>query len=182
MIQKINIYMISNKYPNPVQTHPSFCGYLNRTANKKLSTGGNFIKTIRNFFSSFKNFVKSFNLTPDESPRQIDINNKFIANIQKKLKGKYLPLGSFELNQDKSIHISRYANGNKKIEIRDENDSFVRSTLVDRKNNILEYKTSFPWRIFVKTDKGFQSCDNINEYTKQIASDPFYFNEFLPRL
>ena len=182
MIQKINIYGISNTYSSPVQSHPSFCGYLNSAANKKLSTGGNFAKTMKKFFSSFKNFIKSVKQTPGESPRQININNKFIAKIQKKLMNKYLPLGSFDLKQDKSIHISRYANGNKKIEIRDGNDSFLRSAIVDRKNNILEYKTSFPWKIFVKTDQGFQSCDNINEYTKQIASNPFYFNEFLPRL
>lgn len=184
MISKINSIPKYTAQPANTQAqikyNPEFCANINypKTPNKKnLFTG---IKTL---FTSVKKFFADIKRIPEESPFEIENNNKFIASIQGKISKRLLPLGEFENKDGYTVtRIKNAAGGNKTLEILSkDNNSLIRFAVVDKNNTILEYNTAYPWRKFVKTNAGYKSAVNVDEYMKQYISDPQYSMEFIPK-
>ncbi|MBR6099311.1 hypothetical protein IKP85_06145 [bacterium] len=183
MIPKINSYNPNNRTRYTAAQYNPYFGAKSIMRYDGYYTGGNkFATGIKNLWVSVKNFFGSFYKVSTETPKEIRQNNEFIAEIQKKLDGKRLPLGEFNTQSGNNMIISRLENGNTKLEIRTKEDNeFLRSVIVDKNNTVLKYKTSYPWRIFIKTDEGYRSVPNVDEYIKEIASDPMNLPYLIPR-
>ena len=139
---------------------------------------------IKNFFSSVKHFFADLTQPPAETSLEVANNNKFIAAVQKKFAQRRLLYGDFKNPDGKTIiRISRTKTGNKQLDIiLAEDNSLIRSAVVDYNNNILEYNTSYPWRKFIRTGENYQSSVDVDAYMKYYLSDPQYEMEFIPKI
>jgi hypothetical protein len=185
--------MITNiNFSDPFKPNYSLTVTFGKSPNAKVLTGSicdmpymdkiSYTTRLKNLFASVKNFIINLKNLSNETTAEIANNNKFISHIQDRVRNKRFPLGEFEYSDFERLRITRDANGITALELRNtQNNKFIRSMLLDKDNTILEYKTSYPWKIFVKTDDGYRSCNNMDEYIKNIASDPMTSTEFIPR-
>ena len=180
MITKVSLSNFNNQHyqTRKYQYSPSFQAvklYNDRTATYTLKLKLN--NFYRKLHYTYKKFIKNIPQHKNNSanPEEIKKNNKFIAKVQNKISSYGAPAGEFKSNNGDIIIVKTLGNGQKKIDLYLPDDEIrnipLRSATIDDEGIIKTYETSYPWRIFTQTDKGYVCTENSEAYFKHFASD-----------
>ncbi len=182
MINKISAYNFNNNFYTPAVNNtgnqnymPDFCGiklYNDRTFNNKISLY--FKKIFIPALNKMKSFIINNIKKPEISNEEYIRNNRFIAKISKLTPNRY-PYGEFD--KGNNLFLIKKTKDNKTV-IRwyqiDENTkqkNLYRSMIINKNNEIERYETSYPWKIFEKTDKGYICKKNDDAYIKELLKE-----------
>jgi hypothetical protein len=183
MINKIsanNLYNPNSNYnlrSGKTYFAQNFCGiklYNDRTFNEEISL--NIKKSVLPILKKAKNFFTSFFEKPQISKEEYLNNNKFIEKVRNIIPDKY-PLGEFE-GVENNLFTIKQTNDNKlsirwyKIDENTNKKNLFRSVIINKNNEIEFYETSYPWKIFEKTAKGYICKKNSDAYIRKMLKEP----------
>ena len=87
------------------------------------------------------------------------------------------PLGEFE-GVENNLFTIKQTNDNKlsirwyKIDENTNKKNLFRSVIINKNNEIEFYETSYPWKIFEKTAKGYICKKNSDAYIRKMLKEP----------
>ena len=183
MLSRVDLVKFNTSYNQAPKTSvQTFCGvklYNERKISEKLSLSVSKLQTkIAKIFGSIKKI-----LYPEPTIDYRD--NRFIKRVQKRLPKRF-PYGEFNDQYGNFITVKQIKNKNTQVNIyyplnEDNSKELKRSIILDSDNNILEYQTSYPWKIFRKECDGYVCRKNGDMYIKESLKDPMVFFEIFPK-
>lgn len=161
----------SKFYSKPSAQQPVFCACPFKSASAKRS--GGVLSYLKKLAMTFDNLISKINPPKEESRVEIARNNKFIERIQKKFSNIRFFSGDYGTKYGAIIRVTDLPQKQRLLEmISKEDESLIRSAVIDKNNTILLYKSAYPWKVFAKTDDGYRSDVNIDAFMRYYATSP----------